>query len=162
MQQAPEPGLKNLWADSRIVVLEYDAGFIDTGLAATTSASTERGKFKVPTLRNVELTAPYMHNGSLATLEQENLIEASAEKGEYLLGRLRQIESGKIREVRGLGLMVGVELRQKVTPTLMALMERGILALPAGATVLRLLPPLVISYEELDTVVGAVADALAA
>ena len=48
-------------------------GFTDTGLAAnpnlSTSAAAERGKFKVPTLRNVELTAPYMHNGSLATLE---------------------------------------------------------------------------------------------
>jgi len=48
--------------------------FVDIGLAAnpnlTTSATAERGKFKVPTLRNVELTAPYMHNGSLATLEQ--------------------------------------------------------------------------------------------
>lgn len=49
-------------------------GFVDIGLAAnpnlTTSANAERGKFKVPTLRNVEQTAPYMHNGSLATLEQ--------------------------------------------------------------------------------------------
>jgi len=51
-------------------------GFTDIGLAANPNlvasapASGERGKFKVPTLRNVELTAPYMHNGALATLEQ--------------------------------------------------------------------------------------------
>lgn len=50
--------------------------FVDEGLAANPNlvasapASGERGKFKVPTLRNVELTAPYMHNGSLETLEQ--------------------------------------------------------------------------------------------
>ncbi len=57
-----------------------------------------------------------------------------------------------IREVRGLGLMIGVELKQKVTPYLMALMERGVLALPAGLNVLRLLPPLVIEKSDLDVV----------
>ncbi len=49
-------------------------GFTDTGLAAnpnlTTSVAAEKGKFKVPTLRNVELTAPYMHNGVLGTLKE--------------------------------------------------------------------------------------------
>ena len=46
--------------------------------------------------------------------------------------------------MRGLGLLVGVELKVKVTPVLQRLQARGVLALPAGATVLRLLPPLVI------------------
>jgi acetylornithine/LysW-gamma-L-lysine aminotransferase len=45
--------------------------------------------------------------------------------------------------------MVGIELKQKVTPYLQALMERGVLALPAGLTVMRFLPPLVISQAEL-------------
>jgi acetylornithine/LysW-gamma-L-lysine aminotransferase len=67
-------------------------------------------------------------------------------------GRLERIESPLIREVRGLGLMIGVELKQKVTPYLMALMERGVLALPAGLNVLRLLPPLVIEKSDLDIV----------
>ena len=56
-----------------------------------------------------------------------------------------------IREVRGLGLMIGIELRQRVTPYLQALMDEGVLALPAGTTVLRLLPPLVIRDEDLAT-----------
>jgi acetylornithine/LysW-gamma-L-lysine aminotransferase len=58
--------------------------------------------------------------------------------------------------VRGLGLMVGIELKQKVTPYLQALMNQGVLALPAGLTVMRFLPPLVISQADLATAADAV------
>jgi acetylornithine/LysW-gamma-L-lysine aminotransferase len=61
-----------------------------------------------------------------------------------------------VREVRGLGLLVGLELKTRVQHYLQALLERGVLALPAGPNVLRLLPPLVISYEELEQVVDSV------
>ena len=61
-----------------------------------------------------------------------------------------------IRQVRGLGLIIGIELRQRVTPYLRALMDEGVLALPAGRTVLRLLPPLVISDEDLARACDAV------
>ena len=57
--------------------------------------------------------------------------------------------------------MVGIELRRRVQPYLVALMERSVLALPAGRTVLRLLPPLVITWEELDLVLSAVEEVLA-
>jgi acetylornithine/LysW-gamma-L-lysine aminotransferase len=66
------------------------------------------------------------------------------------------VKSPLIREVRGKGLMVGIELKQKVTPYLQALMARGVLALPAGLTVMRFLPPLVISKYELAQVADAV------
>ena len=72
------------------------------------------------------------------------------------MGRLQRIESPLIREVRGMGLLIGVELKQKVTPYLAALMERGVLALPAGLNVLRLLPPLVIEKRDLDVVVDQI------
>ena len=65
-----------------------------------------------------------------------------------------------IREVRGLGLMVGIELRTRARPYLEALIGKGILALPAGPTVIRLLPPLVISTGELDIVVSALTKVL--
>lgn len=91
-----------------------------------------------------------------------NLPARAKELGAYFLGRLREIESPLIREVRGLGLMAGIELRQKSTPTLKALMDRGVLALPAGATVVRFLPPLVIEKVDLDRVVEVVAEVLAA
>ncbi len=66
-----------------------------------------------------------------------------------------------IREVRGLGLLVGVELKTKVTPILQGLQARGVLALPAGTTVLRLLPPLVIEQSDLERVVDAIESELA-
>jgi acetylornithine/LysW-gamma-L-lysine aminotransferase len=86
----------------------------------------------------------------------ETLPERAARLGEYLLGRLRRIESPLIREVRGLGLLVGVDLRVKVTPILQKLQALGVLALPAGSTVLRLLPPLVIEQADLDRVAEAI------
>ncbi len=66
-----------------------------------------------------------------------------------------------VREIRGLGLMVGIELREQVGPYLKALMEdHAVLALPAGSNVLRLLPPLVINEEEIEIGVEAIARVL--
>jgi acetylornithine/LysW-gamma-L-lysine aminotransferase len=80
----------------------------------------------------------------------------SRRKGEWAVNRLRSIQSNAIREVRGLGLMIGIELRGRVTPYLKALADEGVMALPAGNTVLRLLPPLVISDQDLATVCDAI------
>ncbi|MBA3469979.1 MAG: acetylornithine/succinylornithine family transaminase [Herpetosiphonaceae bacterium] len=88
---------------------------------------------------------------SLQVLQDEHLAEQAAEKGAWLLARLRAIRSPRIREVRGLGLMIGIELKEKVAPYLQTLQnEHGIIALNAGTTVLRLLPPLVIGWDELE------------
>ncbi len=97
---------------------------------------------------------------ALDYIVRESLPARAAEKGAYLLDRLRKMEAPVIREVRGLGLMVGIELRRRVQPYLVTLMERGVLALPAGATVLRLLPPLVIHREELNIVISAIGEVL--
>ena len=77
------------------------------------------------------------------------------------MGELRVIKSERIREARGLGLMLGVELKEKAGPYLQGLMEKGVIALLAGATVIRLLPPLVISREEIDQVLSALKEVLA-
>ena len=102
---------------------------------------------------------------SLAALdayEEEQLIERSATEGAYLLSRLRErLQMPLVRQIRGLGLMVGIELKIRVTPILRALMARGVLALPAGPTVLRLLPPLTITRQELDHAVDTIAESLA-
>ncbi len=90
----------------------------------------------------------------------EALPDRAARLGSHLKERLSAIRSPLIREVRGLGLLVGVDLRVKVTPILQKLQALGVLALPAGSTVLRLLPPLVIEEEDLERVVEAVATAL--
>jgi acetylornithine/LysW-gamma-L-lysine aminotransferase len=89
-------------------------------------------------------------------LEANHLPEHAAELGTWFMARLARIQSPVIREVRGLGLMVGIELKQKVTPYLQALMADGVLALPAGLTVMRFLPPLVISQAELAQAADAV------
>jgi acetylornithine/LysW-gamma-L-lysine aminotransferase len=97
---------------------------------------------------------------ALNAMEEEDLAGQAAAKGEYLMKKLREISSPLIREVRGLGLMIGIELRQKTTPYLNALQTRRILALNAGITVIRLLPPLVITYEQIDRLVAILADVL--
>ena len=93
-------------------------------------------------------------------IETNQLAQRSAELGAWFLEQLKTIQSPLIREVRGLGLMCGIELRQKVTPYLQALMAKGVLALPAGLTVLRFLPPLVIEQSDLEKVVQAVSEVL--
>jgi acetylornithine/LysW-gamma-L-lysine aminotransferase len=90
---------------------------------------------------------------ALRAVIEEDLPGQSAEKGAWLLEQLRVLKLPLVREIRGRGLLIGLELRQRVQPYLNALLEHGVLALPAGPTVLRLLPPLVITYDELTTVV---------
>ncbi len=93
-------------------------------------------------------------------IEEEHLIEKTAENGTWFLNALREIESPLIREVRGLGLMIGMELKQKTAPYIAQLMERGILVLTAGMTVMRFLPPLVIERSDLEFVVQNVKEVL--
>ncbi len=94
-------------------------------------------------------------------MHEQRLAEQAAEKGKRFAAGLRGRLPDSVRELRQLGLMIGIELKQKATPYLGALMERGVLALPAGPTVIRLLPPLVISHEQLERVADALADVLA-
>ncbi len=102
---------------------------------------------------------------ALSVYKDEALIERSAEMGQYLAMRLVEslADVALVREIRGIGLMVGIELRQRVGPYLKTLMmEHHVLALPAGMNVLRLLPPLVISREEVDAGVDAIVSVLSA
>ena len=97
---------------------------------------------------------------ALNALVDEKLPERAAELGAYFLAELQKIESPLIREARGLGLMIGIEIKKKVAPYLRALTERGMLALPAGMTVIRLLPPLVIEKEQIDEAIVALKEVL--
>lgn len=99
-------------------------------------------------------------NAVLSVIEEEDLPGQAARKGAYLMEKLKAIQSPEIREVRGMGLMIGIELKQKVAPYLKALQEKHIIALNAGMTVIRLLPPLVITQEQLDRVAAAIAEVL--
>jgi len=102
---------------------------------------------------------------SLQIYHEERLIERSQQLGDFLRAQLAAALAERVivREIRGVGLMVAIELREKVGPYLKSLMEEhGVIALPAGANVLRLLPPLTISEEELMIGVNAIAAALPA
>lgn len=98
---------------------------------------------------------------SISTLREEDLPAHAAELGAWFAEELAGLNLPQIREIRVQGLMIGMELRGKVTPALKALQEHGILALPAGLNVLRLLPPLIITREELQTILDALAEVLA-
>ena len=94
----------------------------------------------------------------LDILEREDLPARAAEVGAYLRQGLARVSGPVVRAVRGLGLMIGVEVRQKAAPYLRALAERGILALPAGMNVVRFLPPLTLTRAEADRILEAWAE----
>jgi len=97
---------------------------------------------------------------TLETLEDDRLIPAAAELGSYFREQLLALRHPLVREVRGIGLMLGLDLKVRSTPVLKALQERGVLALPAGTTVVRLLPPLILSRDDVDLAVTRIAQAL--
>lgn len=89
----------------------------------------------------------------LGELESGSLLVNVETMGERLLRGLAEIESTRIREIRGRGLMVGVDLRERAAPVIASLKNRGLLTIAAGATVIRLLPPLNVSAAEVDRAV---------
>jgi acetylornithine/LysW-gamma-L-lysine aminotransferase len=97
---------------------------------------------------------------SLEVIEKEGLVEKAKTLGAYFLEELGFIKRDKIREIRGLGLMIGIELKERAGQYVQQLMDKGVIALLAGATVIRLLPPLVISRDEIDTVVTTLKEVL--
>jgi len=99
-------------------------------------------------------------NAVLRTIEGERLLQKVSENGEYFMQKLQAALAAKseYREVRGMGLMVAVELKVPSKEPLTALAHKGILALPAGEQVLRFLPPFIISRGSLESVISAVAE----
>jgi len=94
---------------------------------------------------------PLVMAAGIATLEAlaaPGFNDHVATVGKVFVDRLEAIDSPLIREVRGLGLMVAVELKRNATPILQAMQNEGVLAIPAGSTVVRFLPPLIIGEEE--------------
>lgn len=89
---------------------------------------------------------------SINFMLDNNLAEEAQIKGDYFVSKLNIDKLSKVREVRHKGLMIGIELKEKVQPYLQQMMEEGVLAMPAGKIVLRMLPPAVITYKQLDKV----------
>ncbi|MCL4550952.1 MAG: aspartate aminotransferase family protein [Bacteroidetes bacterium] len=97
---------------------------------------------------------------SIDFMIENKLWEQAEAKGKYFKEKLEKLNLSKVREIRIVGLMIGIELKDKSQPVIVELLNKGIISLPAGTTVLRMLPPLVISYEDLDTVVEKLAEIL--
>ncbi|HSB83951.1 MAG TPA: aminotransferase class III-fold pyridoxal phosphate-dependent enzyme, partial [Nitrosarchaeum sp.] len=91
---------------------------------------------------------------TLQALTQDGLIENSEKMGEFFREGLEKLKEKHsiIREIRGKGLMIGVELKFEVKDILMNLMKEGVLMLYSGRNILRILPPLVISKEDITKV----------
>jgi len=87
---------------------------------------------------------------AIDVLKDENLVEKSLKNGGYFISKLQEIKNPVIAEIRGKGLMVGIELKEKARPYCEKLMSMGILAKETHDNVIRLAPPLVISINELD------------
>ena len=98
---------------------------------------------------------------ALKVLVEEKLITRSAELGEYFLAQLRGLHSPHIKEVRGKGLWIGVELNKPARPFCEALKQLGVLCKETHDVVIRIAPPLVISRDEIDWAVERIAKALA-
>ena len=97
----------------------------------------------------------------LEEFEARDLIQNAAEVGAYFQEQIRALNAPQIRTVRGLGLMIGVEFKGKVAPIVGALRDAGVLTINAGATVIRFVPPLIITKEEVDEVVRRLGGVLA-
>lgn len=91
---------------------------------------------------------------TLTALRDEGLFAAATRVGAYFVEQLQGLRSPKIRDVRGRGLMIGVELKERATKYLRGLQEAGVLALMAGPTTLRFLPPLIFTERDVDEVVS--------
>jgi ornithine--oxo-acid transaminase len=87
---------------------------------------------------------------ALAVLKEERLVDQSRILGDYFKGRLERVESNHIKEVRGKGLFIGVELHVPARRFCEALQDRGILCKETHKNVIRFAPPLVITKEEID------------
>ena len=98
---------------------------------------------------------------ALRVLEEESLAERSAELGAWFLAELLKINHPAIKEVRGLGLLVGLELNVPARPYCERLQELGLLCKETHEFVIRLAPPLVVKKDELEWAVSRIGEAFA-
>ena len=99
---------------------------------------------------------------ALRVLIEEKMVERSAELGAYFLSRLESLRSAAIKEVRGKGLWIGIELHNNARPYCEALRDEGILCKETHDRVIRIGPPLVVTQEELDWAFERIARVMAA
>jgi acetylornithine/LysW-gamma-L-lysine aminotransferase len=99
---------------------------------------------------------------AIDVLVKEKLVSKAANLGAYFKAKLEELQAKYkiVKEVRGLGLMLGMELRYDVRNIILKAMERGVLVLDAGRNVLRFLPPLVIEKEQIDKTISVLGEVI--
>ncbi len=99
---------------------------------------------------------------TVKTLTAPGFIDAAAATGAYFMDGLGALAKRRtqVKEVRGLGLMIGVELSTAVAPVIARMLEAGIICGPAGPNVIRFVPPLIVTKKEVDQVLSALDAAL--
>jgi acetylornithine/LysW-gamma-L-lysine aminotransferase len=108
--------------------------------------------------------SPLVCAAGVATLEvlADPALHAQVTRnGETAMEQLRELPASVMRQVRGRGLMIGVELRRPATPAIIELQQRGVLVLAAGRTVIRLLPPMIIDAATLSRAVDVIVEVVA-
>jgi acetylornithine/LysW-gamma-L-lysine aminotransferase len=95
---------------------------------------------------------------AINALVEDKLADRAATLGKYFKTKLEELRAKYkiVKEVRGLGLMLGMELRYDVRNIILKATDRGVLILDAGRNVLRFLPPLVIEKEQIDKTISVV------
>ncbi|MBI5809067.1 MAG: aspartate aminotransferase family protein [Ignavibacteriales bacterium] len=146
-------------ADMMTVAKSIAGGFPMGALLCSEKIQIEKGKHGSTFGGNPLACAA--GTASIDFMLENKLWEQADEKGKYFKEKLSSFTLSKVREIRVIGLMIGIELKDKSQPVIVELLERKVLSLPAGTTVLRLLPPLTISYEELDKAINILAEVLA-
>jgi acetylornithine/LysW-gamma-L-lysine aminotransferase len=126
-----------------------------------TMASFQRGEHSSTFSGNPLVCAAA--SAAIDVLIEERLPERAATLGRYFMDKLEALGEKHpiIREVRGLGLMIGVETRFDVYNIILGCMDMGVLVLDAGRNVLRFLPPLIIEREQVDRVVNVLDSVMA-
>lgn len=102
----------------------------------------------------------HVANHVVERVSQPEFLAEVKEKGEYLMELLAELNSPHVKEIRGRGLIVGVELDIEAGPVVSKGYEQGILLVSAGPNIVRFVPPLTISREELATAAGILGDIL--
>ncbi|WP_083750209.1 aspartate aminotransferase family protein [Rhodohalobacter halophilus] len=99
---------------------------------------------------------------TLKTIEDEEICDKARVRGNYMMQRLKDLSQNwsAIREVRGLGLMIGVELSFPGREVVNEMLKRGVLSNCASEVVIRIVPPLIISKEEIDTVIDVLVESI--
>jgi len=99
---------------------------------------------------------------TLSVMKEENIAKQAAEKGAYFKDRLQEVaeEQDAITEVRGIGLMIGAELKFEGGDVVTEMMKRGVLSNCASGNVMRFVPPLIITEDQIDTIIDVFVESL--